>query len=30
MPELSSYDREGGYQGENLRPYEAVIFKMKD
>lgn len=27
---MSSYDREGGYQGENLRPYEAVIFKMKD
>ena len=27
---MSSYDREGSYHGENLRPYEAVIFKMKD
>jgi len=24
---LSSYDREGGYQGPKLRPYESVIFR---
>lgn len=24
---LSSYDREGGYQGSSLRPYESVIFR---
>lgn len=25
---LSSYDREGGYIGPNLRPYESVIFRV--
>ena len=25
---LSSYDREGGYTGPNLRPYESVIFRV--
>lgn len=25
---LSSYDREGGYAGPNLRPYESVIFRV--
>lgn len=25
---LSSYDRQGGYQGRFLRPYEAVIFRL--
>ena len=25
---LSSYDREGGYQGSVLRPYESVIFRL--
>ena len=25
---LSSYDREGGYQGSILRPYESVIFRL--
>lgn len=25
---LSSYDREGGYRGPALRPYESVIFKV--
>ncbi len=24
---LSSYDREGGYQGPSLRPYESVLFR---
>ncbi len=26
---MSSYDREDGYRGPELRPYEAVIFKIK-
>lgn len=26
---LSSYDREGGYQGPALRPYESVIFRAQ-
>lgn len=26
---LSSYDREGGYRGPVLRPYESVIFRVK-
>lgn len=26
---MSSYDREGGYQGPALRAYESVIFRMK-
>ncbi len=25
---LSSYDRQGGYQGGSLRPYESVIFRL--
>lgn len=25
---LSSYDRQGGYQGRFLRPYESVIFRL--
>ena len=25
---LSSYDREGGYIGPNLRPYESVVFRV--
>ncbi len=25
---LSSYDREGGYRGPKLRPYEAVLFRL--
>jgi len=25
---LSSYDRQGGYQGRALRPYESVIFRL--
>ena len=25
---LSSYDREGGYEGSILRPYESVIFRL--
>ena len=27
---MSSYDREGGYQGPALRAYESVIFRMKN
>lgn len=26
---LSSYDREGGYRGPVLRPYESVIFRNR-
>ena len=26
---LSSYDREGGYRGPLLRPYESVMFRMR-
>ena len=26
---LSSYDREGGYRGPVLRPYESVMFRMR-
>ena len=28
QPLLSSYDRQGGYRGHILRPYESVIFRL--
>ncbi len=28
LPLLSSYEREGGYQGPALRPYEAALFQL--